>query len=171
MIENIKQWFVVYTHANAEKKFSEAVTQLGLESYLPLTEEVHIWSDRKKKVTVPVFKSYVFIQVDLHGLHQVKRLPGFSHLIRFGEYPTAIPADEIEKMKTILAHQSAVQSNTTRLVKGDRVRIFKGPMSGLEGVLTEDQGTQKVAIAIEKLNQSILFQIPTDSVLKIEEAA
>jgi transcription antitermination factor NusG len=59
-----KYWFVLYTKPRHEFKAEEQIKSLNIEVYLPTTTVVKQWSDRKKKVTEPLFKSYIFIYAD-----------------------------------------------------------------------------------------------------------
>ncbi|MGH2644138.1 MAG: transcription termination/antitermination NusG family protein, partial [Chitinophagaceae bacterium] len=51
-------WYALYTKSRNEKKVAERLVQKDIEIFFPLQEEVHQWSDRRKKVKVPVFRSY-----------------------------------------------------------------------------------------------------------------
>ena len=168
--ENDKNWYVVYTNPNAEKKLLLAVSKLNLTAYLPLREEIKQWSDRRKKITVPVFKSYLFIHLDLAGIHTVKALPACVDFIRFGGYPTIMPDAEMQLLKAVMAASNSAQTRPTHLVKGDRVKLFKGTLAGYEGVLCEDPQGKKVAIEISKLNMSLMLDVPLEHMVKINRA-
>ena len=64
MEKNTKKWHVIYTAPRAEKKVNERLESQGVETYLPLQKTLRQWSDRKKKVSIPLFNSYVFVRVD-----------------------------------------------------------------------------------------------------------
>ena len=59
-----KKWLVLYTKPRNEKKVAERLTKNGFEVYCPLIKTLRQWSDRKKKVEIPMFSSYVFIHID-----------------------------------------------------------------------------------------------------------
>jgi transcription antitermination factor NusG len=46
-----------------EKLVSAALTNAGITAFLPVLSEMHSWSDRRKKVDVPLFPGYVFVQI------------------------------------------------------------------------------------------------------------
>ena len=50
-------WYVLYTNPKAEKKVAEQLTKIGVINYCPLIKKVHQWSDRKKKIEIPLFTS------------------------------------------------------------------------------------------------------------------
>ena len=60
-----QHWYVVYVRSRYEKKVHQLLQEKGIESSLPLIKTVRIWSDRKKKVEVPLFKGYVFVYIDI----------------------------------------------------------------------------------------------------------
>jgi len=160
------EWYVIYTRPNAEKKFAARLTERGIESYLPLSAEVKIWSDRKKTIHEPLFKSYVFARCTIEQLHIVKTVFGFSNFISFGGYPTTIKDRQIEIIKSILRLYADAKSISTRFVMGDEVTIISGPLKGLKGVLASISGKKKVAIKLSHLEQSLLLHLPEAYLMK-----
>ncbi|MBM3931167.1 MAG: antitermination protein NusG, partial [Sphingomonadales bacterium] len=65
MAENSKapQWHVVYTLPRHEKKAARELELQGLEHWLPLHKVRKQWSDRRKWVEEPLFRSYLFVLV------------------------------------------------------------------------------------------------------------
>ena len=59
-------WYVLYTNPKAEKKVAEQLNKIGIETYCPLVTKIQQWSDRKKKIEVPLFSSYVFVNIEEH---------------------------------------------------------------------------------------------------------
>jgi len=162
-----KNWYGIYTHANTEKKLYENINNRKIEAFLPLTKEIRQWSDRKKEFMLPVFKSYVFVYVDFVGMHIIKKLAGFSHYIRFGGYPTIISEHDINLIRTVIQHYSKINAISSNFISGEKVKIYRGILSGYSGVLTKDQQGKKVALAVNKLNQSLLVEIPETDIIRI----
>jgi len=162
-----KNWYGIYTHANTEKKLYENINSRKIEAFLPLTKEVRQWSDRKKEFMLPVFKSYVFAYVDIVGMHIIKKLAGFSHYVRFGGYPTIISKKDINLIRTVIKHYTEINSIASNFISGEKVKIYRGILSGYHGVLTKDPQGKKVALSIDKLNQSLLVEIPETDILKV----
>ena len=61
-VEDKKDWYAIYTMPRSEKKVYNRIIESGIEAYLPLLTTVRIWSDRKKKVSLPLIPSFVFIK-------------------------------------------------------------------------------------------------------------
>jgi len=162
-----KNWYGIYAHANTEKKLYENINSRQIEAFLPLTKEVRQWSDRKKEFMLPVFKSYVFVYVDIVGMHIIKKLAGFSHYVRFGGYPTVISEKDINLIRTVIKHYARINSISSNFISGDKVKIYRGILSGYYGVLTKDQQGDKVALSVDKLNQSLLVEIPETDIIRV----
>lgn len=74
-------WYVIYTKPKWEKKVAEQLADAGIECYCPLITQVRQWSDRKKKVVVPLFNSYVFVRLEDCDRNLVFQSPG---AVRYG---------------------------------------------------------------------------------------
>ena len=59
-----KKWFVLFTKPRTEIKVSQRLSVLGIENYTPTRIEVRQWSDRKKKITVPLLPSMVLVSLN-----------------------------------------------------------------------------------------------------------
>lgn len=166
---NNKHWYVIYTRANAEKKLSERLSERSIENFLPLSTVTKIWSDRKKVLTEPLFKSYVFVRCDVNELHKAKTTAGFSHYISFGGYPVVIPEKQIDIVKTVLRLYSDTCSMASRFVAGDSVSVIAGPLKGMNGTLISIKGKKKVAIKVNHLEQFMLITLPEAYLIKMEK--
>ena len=69
-------WHVIYTKPRAEKKVEERLNNFGIEAYCPVKQEVKQWSDRKKKIFVPVLPSMVLVNIDEKERNKVFDIPG-----------------------------------------------------------------------------------------------
>ncbi|MCL1126090.1 UpxY family transcription antiterminator [Shewanella surugensis] len=161
-----KQWYVIYTAVNAEEKLYKKVTALGIEAYLPLERSIRQWSDRKKEIVKPIFKSYLFVRQSTDEYHEVKCLPGFLQYVSFGHQVAIIPDTDIRLMKSIVDNFNQIKI-ADGLVKGDKVKILFGPLGGHIGVLTQDQGKAKVALYVQKLKHSFMLDMKLDNIIKL----
>ena len=64
-------WYVLYTKSRNEKLVAERLKEIGIETYCPVLKKVKQWSDRKKVVEEPLFKSYVFVRLEEHNRKDV----------------------------------------------------------------------------------------------------
>lgn len=148
-----KHWYVAQVQMKCEKKSASLLSNLGYEIFLPLQQEIHQWSDRKKKIDKVLIPLTVFVCSDDDSIKEVEKLSFVYHLLRApGEKePAIIPDDQIERFKFMLGnYDSEIQIESLNIKKGDAVRITRGKLVGLEGFVTEIKDTHsKVSIVID----------------------
>src|SRR6218665_2017808 len=93
-------WYVVYTKPKWEKKVADKLKQAGIECYCPLITQVKQWSDRKKKIEVPLFNSYVFVQLADSERNSVFQVAGVVRYLFWLGKPAIVKDQEIEIIKT-----------------------------------------------------------------------
>lgn len=150
-----KHWIAALVQMNTEKKVGKKLSKINIENYVPTQQEIHLWSDRKKKINRIVIPMVIFIRTDNQTERQIR---DFSFIYKILSYPghketAVIPDTQIEQLKFMLKHaESEVQLTEKIFSIGETVRIGRGPLKGLEGELcyvTEDK--PMVAIRIECL--------------------
>ena len=157
-------WYACYTRARHEKMVETQLRQRGLESYLPLVQQVRQWSDRKKVVQFPLFPSYVFGRFTLREVHAVLTTPGVSTIVRASGYPTPIADTELENVKrfAIGLAESGIEPETRPfLVEGQWVRVLEGPFEGVEGMVVERRGRKRVLVGLAAIGQGLEIDIDT----------
>lgn len=150
-----KHWIAAYVQMNCEKKVAAKLNNLGFETYLPIQKEERRWSDRKKVIDRIVIPMVVFVRVGIENIQSIRRL-SFVH--KLGSYPgskeiaTPIPDEQINQLKFLLSNAESEVSIISDIKVGDEVRIIKGPLKGIKGVLCM-MNTQisKIAIRIDCL--------------------
>lgn len=134
---NTPRWFAVYTKHKYEKLVARKISDLDLETYCPLNKVVRQWSDRKKVIEEPLFKSYVFVKSTLKDHSKVRSVDGVINYVYWLGKPASIKDQEIETIKAFLKdHQNVTLERTTANVN-DRVRITKGLLLHSEGIVHE----------------------------------
>lgn len=151
-------WHVVYTRPNAERKVASQITNMGIESYLPLYKVVKQWSDRKKKLELPLFPNYVFIRVD-----KVKRFDIFSikeivKFVTFESRPAVVPEAQLNKIKHLIERGEDMQS-ANFFEDGMKIKIKEGSFAGLEGVIVKKNNMLRLLIKVEPMMQAFSINI------------
>ena len=126
------KWFVIYTKPNFEIKVAQGINSIGLNAYCPVYTEIKQYSDRKKKVTKPLLKSYVLVQLSESDRVKVFSIPGVLRYIFWLGKPAVVRAEEIEILKRNLT-DSYDQVSISKLVKGKQYTIPTGPFKGQTG--------------------------------------
>lgn len=127
-------WFVLYTQPRNEKKVTERLEKLGITAYCPMTIQVRQWSDRKKKVEVPLLNSYVFVQLANANRNLVFEVPGIvRYLFWLGE-PAIVRDEEIKTLQNWLAHDFA-KLEVSALKPGDTIILKEGAFKNQEALI------------------------------------
>ena len=166
-MNNNKKWTALYTRPRHEFKAEEQLTELRVEHYLPTITRVKQWSDRKKKIVEPVFKSYIFIFSDEKERLAALQQNAIVKSVTFAGKPAVIPEIQIENLKQMISSNREIYISN-RIQVGTRVRVIDGPFEGIEGVVYHtDRKEEMLAINIDLLNRSVSVQLPKESVTKI----
>jgi len=158
-------WFAVYTNPRTEKKAHAELLSKGIDAYLPLQRTLKQWSDRKKWVEEPLFRSYLFVNIPHGSYFDVLNTHGVVRYITFEGKAVPIPEKQIEAIRYFLAgegiHSDPVDaSDMAHYTPGATVEVIKGPLTGISGELVQVAGRHKVRVEISAVGQSILVTIP-----------
>ncbi len=127
-------WFVLYTQPRNEKKVTERLEKLGITAYCPMTIQVRQWSDRKKKVEVPLLNSYVFVHLANASRNLVFEVPGIvRYLFWLGE-PAIVRDEEIKTLQNWLAHDFS-EIEVSALKPGNTITIKEGAFKNQEALI------------------------------------
>jgi transcription antitermination factor NusG len=130
-------WYVVYTKPKWEKKVAEQLTKNGIECYCPLVVQVRQWSDRKKKVEVPLFNSYVFVQLSETDRNAVFNSPGVVRYLFWLGKPAIVRDEEIEIIKKWLDTGADSDISVAKYKVGDTVEVESGPFMTQKAIVQE----------------------------------
>ena len=152
-------WYAAYTHSRAEKKVARELEKQGIEHYLPLTKTIRQWSDRKKKVEEPLIRSYIFVHITEKEYMAVLQTAGVMTIVRFSGKPATIPDWQIENLKILLGTSLPITVENHDFVAGEEVRITRGTLEGLRGIIQQIRGEHKLVIRIDALQYLLTVNV------------
>lgn len=155
-----KSWYALYVKSRSEKKVAAELEAIEIEFYLPIQKVLKQWSDRRKWVEVPLFRSYIFIHIELKDYYRVLQVFGAVKYITFEGKAVPIPPPQIEAIRYYLDEKDPENIENQKWEKGEKVEVISGSLAGLVGELVEVKGKNKVSIEIEAVNRTILIRIP-----------
>lgn len=135
-VAHSKRWLVAIVRIHHEKKTSERLTKMGVENFLPIQQEVHNWSDRRKVVDRVILPMMIFVHVDSQEQKEVLTLSAISRymVLRGESTPAVIPDQQMLRFKFMLDYSDeTICMSTSPLAPGEKIRVIKGPLAGLEG--------------------------------------
>lgn len=154
-------WLAVYTKPRSEKKVTERLSDKGFEVYCPLIKTVRQWSDRKKKVQLPMFPGYIFVCVSEIERSQILQDYGVLNFVFWLGKPAIVRDSEIVAIREIAEHGNEVHINSETFKIGQLVKISDGPFKGMSGKI-DKLDKRKIMVLVEQLGCTISFKYTTE---------
>ena len=163
----MEKWYPLYTKPRFEKKADLHLKILGFESFLPTYKTLRQWSDRKKKVELPMFPSYCFVRVHPKNYLEPLKAYGVVKYIWFNGKPIPVEDKIIESIKKVCAGENEIDVTTFNYDRGQKIRIKHGPLLGVEGEYVEQSGKHKLLIWVDVIHQGVLVTINPDNIVAV----
>ena len=164
-VENV-QWFALQVRSQHEKTVASTLRDKGYEEFLPLCQIKRRWSDRVKRLEVPLFPGYVFCRFDVEKRLPILVTPGVLFIVGVGKIPCPIDNSEVVALQSIV--KSGLQAEPWPFLKiGQRVRIEQGSLAGVEGILLSPKSSYRLVVSVTLLQRSVAVEIDRDWVTPI----
>jgi len=161
-----KSWLALYTKPRSEVKAEEQLTSSSIQTYLPTITKLKQWSDRKKKVTEPLFRGYIFIYADeQERLISVEKQAIVRCLFDNGR-PARIPEWQIDNIRKMLESDTNVIVHNG-IVPGAKVKIKSGSFQGVIGTVINESSGKSISVSIDLLNRSVVARLPDNCDLEV----
>lgn len=155
-----RDWYAIQTRSRHEKAVSHHLQMRGVDQYLPTVVETHRWSDRRKKIELPLFPGYIFVHLfDSNECRvQVLRTPGVVGFVGAWPQGTPIPDAQIDAIRELIG-QNLPWSPHPFLKEGQRIRVRGGSLDGVEGIFLRRNGQESLVISIDAIQRSLCVSI------------
>jgi transcription antitermination factor NusG len=152
------QWIAVYTKPRQEKVVLKNLVERDYQVYLPLIRQKRKWSDRYKWIEVPLFKSYIFVKIDIRENLAILQTNGVHHIVKFKNQIATIPDNQIESLRQMI--DGGFEPDPTEyFIVGDSVEVGSGPLLGINGVVTRIDGIDRLIIKIDAIQHAVSVRI------------
>jgi len=152
------KWYILTVKSGNEIKVSEKLAEINTEVYCPLTKEIRAWSDRKKKVNVPLFKSYIFVRLKEAERRSVFLIPGVLRYLFWLGKPAVVRDEEMETLRKWLSDENVEELTLSKLVPGESVVIKHGLLKDKNAVVQE-VGKKRARLVIQDLGVVINIKL------------
>jgi transcription antitermination factor NusG len=151
-------WFAVQVRTQREEGVACYIEGKGYEWFLPTYKRRKLWSDRIREVKVPLFPGYLFCRFNPQDRLPILKTPGVIQIVGYNRVPIAVDEEEVAAIQRLVA--SGVPNQPwPYLAVGDRVRIESGPLRGLEGILANLRGNNRLVLSVTLLQRSVAVEI------------
>lgn len=158
-------WYAVRTRSHCEAKSRSVLCEKGVETYLPSFREVHQWKDRKKIVEQPLFPGYLFVRIADCPQSRLSVLSsdGVVGILGSANSIEPVPESELQAVRRML--ESGISCHANPLLQaGAWVRVRRGPLKNLEGLLVRVKNQSRLVVSITLLSQSVSTEIDVSDV-------
>lgn len=159
----LNKWYIAYTFPKAEKKVQRKLELMGIECFLPLQMVIREWSDRKKKLEVPLFPNYIFVYTQGNERYEALQIKEIVKYVSFDGKPVTVPESLISSLDKMLKGNVLVSND--EYCAGTRIRVIDGPFCGAEGTLVRKNSKSRLVIQIKALGRSVSVDISSSAVV------
>lgn len=153
-----RSWFALHIRTNQEYCVDQVLSQKGYTTYLPELTEYREYGNRRKRFRVPCFRGYLFCNLEWTQRLNVLQTPHVYRIVGRGIIPEPIPESELKAVRTLINSGLSFERCVFPRI-GAKITIGRGPLAGLEGVLIDVKGSQRVVVSITLLQRSVSAEI------------
>jgi transcription antitermination factor NusG len=151
-------WYALRVRARYEKSVAALLRGKGYDPLLPLYTCKRRWSDRFKQMELPLFPGYLFCRFDALNRLPILKTPGVILVVGIAKTPVPVDDTEIAAIQTIV--RSGLETQPCPFLQlGAKVRIERGALTGLEGILSGFKGRQRLVVSVTLLHRSVAVEI------------
>ena len=162
-------WYALRVRSNFEQTTTAFLQSESYRVFCPTYRERRHWSDRTKEINVPMFGGYIFCHMDIQKRLPVIQAPGVVNMVSFGKTFLPVPDDEIEAVRTIV-NSPLFARPCPYLNVGDWVRVERGPLAGVEGILQEIKKECRLVVSVHLLQRSVSVEVSLDWIKPVKQS-
>jgi len=150
-------WYVIHTKPRGEKKAEEQLLSLGINAYCPTRNEIRFWSDRKKRIKVPVLPSMVLVKIDEKDIKRVFECPGVVRYMFWLGKKAVVRQSEVDILKKYLkGDYNLINSKLSNIKVGDN---FNSPSFNNEKGIVDRISKNNIWIYLKSIGYSIKLKL------------
>jgi transcription antitermination factor NusG len=159
----LPRWYAVYTKPHHERRVAELLECRKVEVFCPVYPRLRHWSNGcRVTLESPLFPNYLFVHIPASQRIRVVELSAVVSLLRTSQGPTALPEEQIERLRSGLPFVSAEPHPA--LTIGEKVRIRRGPLEGLSGIVSCVKNKYRVVLTLELIMRSVAVEVSAEDV-------
>ena len=162
----VSEWNALYTRYQHEKSVADNLSRSGVEVFLPTYNVIRQWTDRKKRLTLPLFPCYVFLRGAFEQRWKIVATPSVHSFVSFAGRPASIPDSEIDAIRKAMNSILRVEPHPF-LRCGDWVRVKSGPLADTEGILVRKKGSYRLVLSMQLIGRSISVEVDGFTVVSL----
>ena len=163
---SVERWYALSVRPRYEKLVSRHLEQRGFCSFLPVYRSVRRWKDRRKELELALFPGYIFVNIDARKRTHVLTTPGVLRFVTFQGQLAALPDSDIRSLELSMSAGLEAQPHPY-LRNGKKVRIQRGPLVGVEGIVIRRKDRFRLVLSIDLIMRSVMLEVDEGDVKPI----
>lgn len=153
-----KEWYAVYTVVRHEKVVSATLCGNNIETFLPIMEVTSQWKDRRKKVQLPLFPGYLFVNIRLQDRWNVLNTRGVVKVLGVNGNPIPVPVEQISSIKRLIENKIKCDPYSY-FASGREVLVINGPLQGIKGKIIGRRGNYRLVLSVDVIQRSVSVEV------------
>lgn len=153
-----KEWYALYTVVRHEKTVNSALAQKDIETFLPFREITSQWKDRRKRIQLPLFPGYLFVNMLLQEMWTVLNTRGVVKILGVNGSPIPVPVEQICTIKRLL-ESNLKYDHYPYFSQGKEVVVVNGPLQGIRGRILERRGNYRLILSVDIIQRSVSVEV------------
>ena len=160
-------WYVIHTKPREEFRALEQLERQGFEVYLPTLKNEKILKKGFTTKVEPLFSRYLFVSLSSHNQNfsLIRSTRGVSGLVSFSHQPSRLSSEVIDALRAFELQTSNLGNKIFK--DGDTVKIFDGPLKGLEGIFKGQNGVERGLVLIDFLSKTHTVDVELNNIRPI----
>jgi transcription termination/antitermination protein NusG len=161
-------WFAIRVRSRCEKV---AAADLGMKGFTVIPATVphrRVWVDRVRVVEMPLFPGYIFGRFNTSVRSAIQRGAGVVGIVGAGGIDIPVPETEMDSILGLLRSGAEVFTSPFLYV-GAKVRVCRGPLTGVVGVLQQVKNGFRLVISVEFLHRAVAVEVDSATVVPLPQ--
>jgi transcription antitermination factor NusG len=159
-------WFALQVRSRWEASTAVLLSGVGYQTLNPTYQTNKRWGGGLREVAAPLFPGYIFCQFDVHKRLPVLITPGVIAVVSRGRIPLPVDESEIAAIQTVVS--SGLRAEPWPYLElGQRIRIERDALAGLEGILIHFKGNHRIVVSVSLLQRSVALEIDRSCVTPV----
>jgi len=161
-----RRWFALQVRTRWESSTAVLLSGKGYEALLPTYKTKKRWNGRLSEIDAPLFPGYVFCRFDALKRLPVLVTPGVISVVGRGRVPLPVDDSEITAIQTVVG--SGLRAEPWPYLElGQKIRIERDALAGLEGILVNFKGSNRIVVSVTLLHRSVALEIDRSCVKSV----
>jgi len=165
-VENDVRWYALHVRSRFEKVVARNLEARDYDSFLPVYQRKHRWSDRVKSIELPLFPGYVFCRFNVNDRLPILTIPGVNSIVGIGKSPIPVDESQFRAVQSVLASGLHYEP-WPFLAVGQSVQVECGALVGVKGTIVNLKNSARLVVSVQILQRAVAVEIDRESVRPI----